>query len=88
MKGRTLNEIKIFQNCPRFMETYNGIICNAGEVRLVDVTTARCLFQSPVLEPDLVGSLDLDPGGKNFPRTKETVNKFNLLKCWMFFFEG
>ncbi len=48
------------------METYKGIICKTGEVSLVDVTTARCLFQSPVLDPDSLGSLDLDPdpGGK------------------------
>jgi Leucine-rich repeat (LRR) protein len=40
------------------------------------------------LNPDSIESLDPDPGGQKLPQKKEKVNKFHILKCWMFSFEG
>jgi hypothetical protein len=32
--------------------------------------------------------VDPDPGGQEKPKKLEKVKKFNVLKCWMFSFEG
>jgi hypothetical protein len=32
--------------------------------------------------------LDMDPGGPQYSTKKEKIEKFNILQCWMFSFEG
>ncbi len=37
---------------------------------------------------DLVGCIRMGGGGKNDPQIQKTMKKFNVLKFWMFYFEG
>ncbi len=39
-------------------------------------------------DPDSIRSVDPDPGGQKLPTKIEKVKKFQVLKCWMFSFEG